>query len=230
MSTHSIQDFIQRTAQKERDGGAFELETERLLEIHVDGTVWTKMGSMIAYRGQIKFTREGVLEHGLGKMFKKAFTGEGVALTKAEGSGRLYLADAGKKITVLRLEGESIFVNGNDILAFEPSVEWDVKLMRKVSAMMAGGLFNVKLWGHGLIALTTHYEPITLVVKPGNPVLTDPNATVAWSGNLEPKFKTDISLKSFFGRQSGESFQMEFEGDGFVVVQPYEEVFAAPTA
>ena len=26
------------------------------------------------------------------------------------------------------------------------------------------------------------------------------------------------------GRQSGESFQMKFEGDGFVVIQPYEEV------
>jgi len=61
VSTHSIQDFIERTAQKERDGDAFERETERLLEIHVDGMVWTKMGSMVAYRGGLKFTREGVL-------------------------------------------------------------------------------------------------------------------------------------------------------------------------
>jgi uncharacterized protein (AIM24 family) len=86
----------------------------------------------------------------------------------------------------------------------------------------------MKLSGHGLIAITTHYEPVTLLVKPGHPVRTDPNATVAWSGSLSPSFKTDISLKTLLGRQSGESFQMEFAGDGFVVIQPYEEVVAAP--
>ena len=37
--------------------------------------------------------------------------------------------------------------------------------------------------------------------------------------------KTDISLKTFFGRGSGESIQMHFAGDGFVVVQPMEEVY-----
>jgi uncharacterized protein (AIM24 family) len=54
-------------------------------------------------------------------------------------------------------------------------------------------------------------------------VFTDPNATVAWSGGLTPTFKADVGLKTFFGRGSGESFQMRFDGDGFVVVQPYEE-------
>jgi uncharacterized protein (AIM24 family) len=41
---------------------------------------------------------------------------------------------------------------------------------------------------------------------------------------LSPEFKTDVSLKTFLGRGSGESFQMMFNGDGFVVVQPYEEL------
>lgn len=51
------------------------------------------------------------------------------------------------------------------------------------------------------------------------------NATIAWSGNLMPEFRKDISLKTFFGRGSGESIQMHFRGNGFVVVQPYEEVY-----
>ena len=55
-------------------------------------------------------------------------------------------------------------------------------------------------------------------------MITDPNATIAWSGNLQPEFRTDISIKSFFGRGSGESIQMQFRGEGFVVVQPYEEI------
>ena len=66
-------------------------------------------------------------------------------------------------------------------------------------------------------------------MKPGNPVITDPNATVAWSSRLQPVFKKDISLKTFLGRGSGESIQMAFEGEGFVVIQPYEEVVLAQT-
>jgi uncharacterized protein (AIM24 family) len=186
--------------------------------------IWTKTGSMVAYLGQIRFTREGMLEHGLGTMLKKAFTGEGARLTKAEGAGKLYLADQGKKVTILRLENEAIFVNGNDVLAFEPSLRFNITMMRKIAAMVSGGLFNVRFEGGGMLAITTHYDPITLRVSPGKPVFTDPNATIAWSGSLTPEFKTDVSLKTFFGRGSGESFQMMFNGDGFVVVQPFEEV------
>ena len=179
---------------------------------------------MVSYVGNIKFTREGLLDKGLGKLLKKAVTGEGTRLTKAEGRGRLYLADSGKKIQILQLQNESIFVNGNDLLALENTIDWDIKMMRKITAMMAGGLFNVRLEGTGLIAITTHYEPLTLMVTPDQPVITDPNATIAWSGNLTPEFRTDISLKTFFGRGSGESIQMQFQGTGFVVIQPFEEV------
>ncbi len=225
MNDYSITNFIDRTKNKDKGEGLFELETERMLEVNLDGSVWTKMGSMVAYHGQIKFTREGILSQGVGNLLKKAVSGEGAKLTKAEGTGVVYLADAGKKITVLSLNNESMIVNGNDILAFENDIKFDIKMMKKVTAMLQGGLFNIRLEGTGLIAITTHYDPVTLVVSSGNPITTDPNATVAWSGNLEPSFKKDISLKTFFGRGSGESIQMEFSGDGFVVIQPYEEVY-----
>ena len=114
---------------------------------------------------------------------------------------------------------------GNDILAFQEGIKNEIKMMKKAAAMLSGGLFNIRLEGSGLVALTTHYDPITLEIRPGNPITTDPNATVAWSGNLEPAFKKDVSLKTFFGRGSGESIQMEFAGEGFVVIQPYEEVY-----
>ncbi|WP_282020696.1 AIM24 family protein [Planomicrobium okeanokoites] len=225
MSNYTIKDFIEKTRQDERENDYFELETERILEVNLDGMVWAKTGSMISYTGQIKFAREGVMEHGLGTMFKKALTGEGTSLMKANGQGRLYLADQGKKITIFELNDETITVNGNDLLAFEPGIEWEIKLMRKVAGMMAGGLFNVTLKGRGRVAITSHYEPLTLLVKPGQPFITDPNATVAWSGNLTPEFRTDVSFRTFIGRGSGESIQMEFQGDGFVIVQPFEEVY-----
>jgi uncharacterized protein (AIM24 family) len=220
-----VDEFLERTAQQDRGQGVFELETDRLLEVNLDGTVWTKMGSMVAYVGEIRFTREKILEHGVGKLLKRAFTGEGARLTRADGRGRLYLADTGKKVSILHLENDAVFVNGNDLLAFEPSLQWDIKLMRKITGMLAGGLFNVRVEGTGMLAITTHYDPITLRVQPGQSVITDPNATVVWSGNLTPEFRTDISLKTFFGRGSGESVQMEFKGEGYVVIQPYEEAY-----
>lgn len=221
---YSLNEFIEESRQRDRGEGFFELESARMLEVNLNGMVWTKMGAMVAYVGAMKFTREGMLEHGIGKFLKKAVSGEGTKLTKVEGQGRLYLADTGKKVQILNLQNETIFVNGNDLLAFEPTIEWDISMMKKISAMVAGGLFNVRLSGTGMIAITTHYEPLTLMVRPDQPVRTDPNATVAWSGGLTPEFKTDVSLKTFFGRGSGESFQAEFRGEGFVVIQPFEEV------
>ena len=225
MSRYSLNEFVQQTAQRDLNQGVFELERERALEVNLNGMVWTKTGSMVAYLGNIRFTREGILEHGIGTFLKKTFTGEGARLTKAEGQGKLYLADMGKKVTILHLNNESIFVNGNDVLAFEPSLRFNITMMRKVAAMLSGGLFNIRFEGTGMVAITTHYDPLTLRVTPQQPVYTDPNATIAWSGNLSPEFRTDVSLKTFFGRGSGESLQMVFNGDGFVVVQPYEELY-----
>ena len=222
---YAIAEFIEKTRQKDKGQGLFELETGHMLEVNLDGRVWMKLGTMIAYRGSIKFTREGVLEHGVKKLFKKAVTGEGVSLTKAEGRGSLYLAEQGKNIQVLNLQGEAVYVNGNDLLAFQDGIDWDIKMLKKVAGMMAGGLFNVRLEGTGMIAVTCHHRPVTLVTRPGLPVVTDPNATVMWSGSLTPDLKTDISFKTFLGRGSGESIQMRFDGDGFVVVQPFEETY-----
>ena len=226
MGRYTLNDFAAKTVQRDQGHGLFELESDRMMEVNLNGNIWIKTGVMVAYLGQIKFAREGVFEQGIGQFFKKAISGEGARLTKATGQGKLYLADTGKKITILELVGdESIFVNGNDIMAFESTLTTKVTMMKKMAAVLSGGLFNVKLQGAGLLAITTHYEPMTLRVIPGQPVFTDPNATIAWSGNLSPQFKTDVSLKTFLGRGSGESMQMMFEGDGFVVVQPYEEVY-----
>ena len=225
MGALTLPAFLKQTGQAPEGTDPFELVADRLLRIAVNGMVWTKMGSMVAYRGNLKFTREGILEQGFGQFLKKAVSGEGTRLTKAEGSGMLFLADEGKKVTVLSLQGESIFVNGNDVLAFESGIKSEVKMLRKVAGMLSGGLFNVRLEGKGRVAITTHHDPLTLIVKPGQPVVTDPNATVAWSGSLNPEIKTDVSFKTFLWRGSGESIQTLFQGDGFVIIQPYEEVY-----
>ena len=106
MSRFDLTSFVQNTSQRDQGQGLFELENDRLLEINLNGTIWTKTGSMVAYFGEMKFTREGILEQGFGNLLKKAVSGEGTRLTKATGAGKLYLADSGKKITILSLEDE----------------------------------------------------------------------------------------------------------------------------
>ena len=220
----TLNEFLAETADQNKGDSAWELENERILEVKLaQQKVWIKSGAMVAYKGDIKFEREGAFEHGASRFFKEMFSGEGAKLTKASGSGWLFLAEGGKRITVLKLEGDGVTVNGNDLLAFQDGIEWDIRMTRKLSGMMAGGLFNLQLRGHGYIALMTHGRPLTLKVSRKMPVFTDPNATVAWSSNLEPEFKTDISLRTLLGRGSGESVQMAISGEGFVVVQPYEE-------
>jgi len=224
VATHSLQDFFHATGERDNPGDVFELESLKMLEARVRGRIWSKLGSMISYRGNVKFVREGMMEGGLGKALMKMVSGEMSPLVKIEGDGIVYLADAGKEITILRLGlGDAINVSGNDLLAFEDTVKYEITMHRKVAGMMAGGLFSARLTGNGMVAIGTHGRPLTLRVTPNDPVMTDPNATVAWSGNLAPEIKTDITMRSLIGRGGGESFQMMFRGEGFVVVQPYEE-------
>lgn len=220
--------FINQTGAPEIEGtDRFSIIRDRFLRVRLSrsagGTVWMKMGSMVGYAGDIKFTRERILEGGVKKNLIRGLIGEGVYLTKATGEGTLYLADAGKKIFFLKLAGESLFVSGEDLLTLEESVAWKIAMLKKKAAgILTGGgqLFNVKLSGYGVVAIGTDYDPLTLPVLPGAPVSTDPQATVAWSGSLEPRLKTDIKMKNLVGRGSGDSIQMVFEGQGFVVIQP----------
>ena len=225
MSKYTIENFLRETAQNDDAREFFELENPYLLETNLNGKIWAKLGSMVGYTGDVKFERQKALEGGIGKMFKKALTGEANTMMSVAGQGRVYLADNGKKVRILDLRDEMLFVNGNNVLAFADTIKWDIKMMKRVAGMAAGGLFNMQLQGSGPIAITTHFDPITLAVRPDQPVFTDPNATIAWSGSLQPEIKTDISFRSLIGRGSGESFQLAFKGQGWVVLQPYEEVY-----
>lgn len=222
---YTLNELIRESAEDPNENDFFELEKPAMLEVNLKNQkILAKAGSMVAYTGNVDFKREGLLSKGLGGLLKKAISGEGTSLMHASGTGKLYLADEGKKVKIVKLQNESIFVNGNDVLALEDTIKNEIKMLKSIAGMMSGGLFQVKLSGSGYIAITTHGEPILLRVSANQPVYTDPNATVAWSENLSPNIKTNLTFGSFIGRGSGESFQLEFFGEGWVLVQPYEEV------
>ena len=58
---HSIDSFVHNTRERKLDGGLFELESERMLDINLNGEVWIKIGAMIAYTGQVKFVRKTMM-------------------------------------------------------------------------------------------------------------------------------------------------------------------------
>jgi uncharacterized protein (AIM24 family) len=63
------------------------------------------------------------------------------------------------------------------------------------------------------------------------PTFADPQAAITWASSVQTSIKTDIKLKNFIGRGSGESIQMAFSGAGWVLVQPSEgRVTAAATS
>jgi uncharacterized protein (AIM24 family) len=216
----NVDEFVTENEPK-AGGETFQLEHGKLLDVNLDGTVTAKAGSMIAYEGDISFTGKSSAEGGITGFIKEKATSEGTPVMEASGTGHLYLADEEKKIQIIDLDaGQEISVNGNDVLAFESSVDYEIRTIDSIAGISAGGLTNVSLVGPGSVAITTHGEP--LVLRP--PVRTDPNATVAWSGTAAPSSHVEKSLSNMVGQSSEETYQLEFTGsDGFVVVQPYEE-------
>jgi len=198
----------------------FALQNSKLLKVSLDQvTIQAKAGSMVAYQGDVSFEHAG--SGGLGRMMKKAVTGEGTTLMKMAGTGEVFLADAAQEIHLIYLENDAITVNGSNLLAFDSGIEWDIKRVEGVSGMMGGGLFNTALQGTGWVAILSDGAPVLLNTGEA-PTFADPQAAITWASSVRTGIKTDIKLKNFIGRGSGESVQMSFSGQGWVLVQPSE--------
>ena len=206
--------------QERETGQAFTAQGPRLLKIELSETsVMAKNGSMVAYQGDVHFEHKG---GGLGRLLKKAATGEQLRLMEASGTGELFLANQAMLVHVLSLQDDSVTVNGENILAFQTSIDWDVTRVKGGTAgVLAGGLFNIHLRGTGLVALVSDGEPVKLDVSEA-PTFADPQAAIAWSGGVQTNLRTDVQAKSLIGLGSGESFQLGFSGQGWVLVQPSE--------
>lgn len=199
----------------------FALQNSKLLKVELgEGEIQAKLGSMVAYQGEAKFEHAG--SGGMGRMLKKMATGEGQSLMKISGSGEVFLADGAQDIHLLYLEGERITVNGQNLLAFDSDIDWDIqKVSGGVGAMMSGGLFNTSLEGSGYVAILSDGPPVMLDVAEA-PTFADAQAAITWSDGVETNLKTDVSAKTLIGRGSGESLQVAFSGEGWVLVQPSE--------
>lgn len=212
-----FQDYQETTAQD-----PFTLQNKKLLKINMQyGPVFCQMGSMVAYQGDVRFENTG--SGGMQKMLKSKLTGEGVNVMQCSGSGELFVADMASEIQVFYLENDMVSVNGSNVLAFSSSISWDIHRIAG-AGMATGGMFNVSLSGTGYVAVTTKGDPVCLDVSAGN-TFADPNAVVLWTSGVQIGVKTDTGgLKSMIRGGTGEMFQLQFGGQGYVMIQPAENV------
>jgi uncharacterized protein (AIM24 family) len=211
----SLQEFNERET-----GEPFSLQNPYLLKIELSQVeIQAKRGSMVAYQGEVGFEHAGM--GGVGRFMKKAVTGEGTSLMKITGQGEVFLADDAQHVHLVHLEGEKLTVNGPSLLAFDAGIDWDIERVKGASGMMGAGLFNTSLQGTGWVALMSYGPPLLLDVASA-PTFADAQAVVAWSGGVTTSLKTDFKMKNLIGRGSGETLQMAFGGEGWVLVQPSE--------
>jgi uncharacterized protein (AIM24 family) len=209
-------------------GEAFSLQNSKLLKVELsDVTIDAKLGSMVAYQGNVTFEHAG--SGGMGRMIKKAVTSEGTQLMKVSGTGEVFLAEMAQDVHILRLEDDFITANGANVLAFDAGIDWDIKRVEGASSMLGGGLYNMELRGTGTVALVSDGPPL-LVEVAGEETYADPNAAITWSSGLTTSVRADVNLKTLIGKGSGETLQVAFSGTGWVLIQPSEGPVAGQTA
>ena len=118
----------------------FTHQNKKMLKVHMGfGPINARLGSMVAYQGDVRFQNMG--SGGLNKMVKSKLTGEGVQMMHCEGSGELFLADFASEIQVFYLDNDMVSVNGANVLAFSASIEWDIKRVNAGKASITSDLF-----------------------------------------------------------------------------------------
>lgn len=196
----------------------FALQNSQLLRVHLGGDVLAVKGAMVAYQGAVSFHHEK--SGSMGKMFKKVVSGEDISLMRVSGEGDVFFASAAGYVYLINLTGDALSVSARNLLAFDPSIEWDIKRVQ-AAGVMAHGLFNTTLRGTGTVAVHAVGQPVILDCSE-QPTYVDVHACVGWSASLVPKVVSSLNVRSMLRGGSGEAFQYAFHGPGFVVVQPSE--------
>jgi uncharacterized protein (AIM24 family) len=214
--------FSPENMERESNQPGMRLQNSKMLKVELNGELMARTGSMVAYQGQVQFQALG--SGGMSKWLKSKLTGEGVPLMKITGRGDVFLADRASDVHLIDLEpGDAITINGANVLAFDSTVQYDIRMVQGAGMFSAAGAFNCVFTGQGRIAITTRGTPVVLNVD--QPTYADPQAAIAWSASLQTGYHRadQLGIGTLLGRTTGEAFTMSFNGQGFVVVQPSEE-------
>jgi uncharacterized protein (AIM24 family) len=136
----------------------------------------------------------------------------------------VFFAHEAHDVTVLQLHNGRLSVEGGALLAYDQALSTTTVFAGLRGATAGQGLFTTVIEGTGAVAVLSDGPAIALAVDPSQPLFVDPDAFVAYQGELEQTFVYDVSWKSALRGSSGESYQLKFAGTGTVYVQPAERV------
>ncbi|MFG3253078.1 AIM24 family protein [Streptomyces sp. NPDC048172] len=194
--------------------------------------MFSQRGAMVAYTGEVSFApnMQGG-QGGLMSMIGRRVANEATPLMTVEGQGTVLFGHGGHHVEVVNLDGDTLCVEADRLLAFDGSLEQgtlflgsDGGVMGMVRGQVSGqGLFTTTLKGKGAVAVMAHGGILQLPITPDRPVHVDPQAYVAHYGDVRNKLSTALGWRDMVGRGSGEAFQLELSGNGAVFVQASEE-------
>lgn len=185
-------------------------------------SVKAKNGSMVAYDGQMAFKKLSGGGEGVRGMVTRRLTGEQMTVMEVKGHGTCYFADRASDINLVRLNGEKLHVEANNLLCTDSGLRTGTTFTGLRGASQGNGLFTTSVEGTGQAAVMSQGPAVVLRVTPGTPLQVDPGAYIAHQGNLQQNFQSGVNFRTLMGEGSGEDFQIRFEGDGLVYLQPSE--------
>ncbi|MEU0254448.1 AIM24 family protein [Streptomyces sp. NPDC006184] len=201
----------------------FRLQGSKVLAVDMtDDAVKAKNGSMVAYDGRMTFKKLSGGGEGLRGMVTRRLTGEQMTVTEVRGHGTCWLADRASEINLVVLRGDKLYVESGNLLATDSRLRTGTTFTGLRGASQGTGLFTTTVEGHGQAAILSDGPAVVLRVTPQYPLAVDPGAYVAHQGELRQSFQSGVTFRTLLGEGGGEAFQIRFEGDGLVYVQPSE--------
>ena len=205
----------------------FEVQGTKVLAVSLGGgsgeeAVKAKNGSMVAYEGRIAFKKLSGGGEGIRGMVTRRLTGEQMTVMEVKGQGVCYFADRASDINLVRLSGEKLHVEASNLLCAEDGLRTGTTFTGLRGASQGNGLFTTTVEGSGQAAVMSEGPAVLLRVSRGTPLQVDPGAYIAHQGDLKQSLQSGVSYRALLGESSGESFQIRFEGEGLVYVQPSE--------
>jgi uncharacterized protein (AIM24 family) len=201
----------------------FRLQGSKVLAVDMTGdAVRAKNGSMVAYDGQMAFKKLSGGGEGVRGMVTRRLTGEQMTVMEVKGHGTCWFADRAAEINLVDLQGDKLYVEAGNLLVTGAGLRTGTSFTGLRGASQGNGLFTTTVEGHGQAAITSTGPAVVLRVGPQHPLTVDPGAYVAHRGDLRQTFQSGVRFRTVLGEGGGEAFQIRFEGDGLVYVQPSE--------
>lgn len=205
---------------------AFALQNSKMLKVTLGQQsgmkeLFAKSGSMIAYQGGVTFDGNS---RSWAQQQTTRMTRQVLPLMKVSGAGTVYFANQAQDLFILELKGDSFTIDKDNLLAFSPGLRWDV--VRVDTGQQIGGMdaFNIELTGNGHFVACSQGAPLVMNVDPSNYYFADADAVLGWSSSLAVSMQAAVTSSSVTSMRgtTGEGWQMNFSGEGQVIVQPAE--------